>query len=59
MGKWVNSERTEEALSIGVGVVGTVRQFCMIMTDDAVKAQDRGDYVAVLDISQLLERLFL
>jgi Fe-S oxidoreductase len=59
IGKRVNSERTEEALATGADVVGTACPFCMIMIDDAVKAQGRGDDVAVLDISQLVERSFL
>jgi Fe-S oxidoreductase len=59
IGKRVNSERTEEALATGADVVGTACPFCMIMIDDAVKAQGRGDEVAVLDISQLVERSFL
>jgi Fe-S oxidoreductase len=58
IGKRVNSERTEEALATGADVVGTACPFCMIMIDDAVKAQGRGDDVAVLDIAQLVERSF-
>jgi len=59
IGKRVNSERTEEALATGADVVGTACPFCMIMIDDAVKGQGRGENVAVLDISQLIERSFL
>jgi Fe-S oxidoreductase len=58
IGKRVNSERTEEALATGADVVGTACPFCMIMIDDAVKGQGRGDDVSVLDISQLIERSF-
>ncbi len=56
IGKRVNMERTEEALGTGADVVSTACPFCMIMLDDAVKAQGRGDEVAVLDISQVVER---
>ena len=56
IGKRVNMERTEEALGTGADVVSTACPFCMIMIDDAVKAQGRGDEVAVLDVSQVVER---
>ncbi len=56
IGKRVNMERTEEALGTGASVVSTACPFCMIMLDDAVKAQGRGDDVAVLDVSQVIER---
>ena len=55
IGKRVNMERTEEALGTGADVVSTACPFCMIMIDDAAKAQGRDD-VAVLDISQVVER---
>ena len=56
IGKRVNMERTDEALATGADVVSTACPFCMIMLDDAVKANGRGDEVSVLDISQLVER---
>ena len=56
IGKRVNMERTEEALGTGADVVSTACPFCMIMIDDAVKAQGRGDDVSVLDVSQVVER---
>jgi Fe-S oxidoreductase len=55
IGKRVNMERTDEALGTGADVVSTACPFCMIMLDDAVKAQGRED-VAVMDISQVVER---
>ncbi|MFI5034951.1 MAG: (Fe-S)-binding protein [Acidimicrobiales bacterium] len=55
IGKRVNMDRTEEALGTGADVVSTACPFCMIMLDDAVKAQGRED-VAVMDISQVVER---
>ena len=51
-------ERTIEALGTGANVVSTACPFCMIMIDDAVKAQGRGDDVSVVDISQVLEQSF-
>ncbi len=56
IGKRVNMDRTEEALGTGAEIVSTACPFCMIMLDDAVKAQGRGDEVSVVDVSQLLER---
>ena len=56
IGKRVNLERTEEALATGASVISTACPFCMIMLDDAVKASGRGDDVAVLDLSQVVER---
>jgi Fe-S oxidoreductase len=56
IGKRVNMERTNEALETGADVVSTACPFCMIMLDDAVKANGKGDEVSVLDISQVVER---
>lgn len=56
IGKRVNMERANEALETGADVVSTACPFCMIMLDDAVKANGKGDEVSVLDISQLVER---
>ena len=56
IGTRVNMDRTMEALGTGADVVSTACPFCMIMIDDAVKAQGRGDDVSVLDISQVVER---
>jgi Fe-S oxidoreductase len=56
IGKRVNMERTREALETGADIVSTACPFCMIMLDDAVKANGKGDEVSVLDISQVVER---
>jgi Fe-S oxidoreductase len=58
IGKRVNMERTEEALSTGADVVSTACPYCMIMLDDAVRAHAKEDEVRVLDVSQLLEESF-
>ncbi len=55
IGKRVNMERTEEALSTGADVVSTACPYCMIMLDDAVRAHAKEDEVRVLDLSQLVE----
>ena len=55
IGKRVNMERTEEAIGTGADVVSTACPYCMIMLDDAVRANAKEDDVRVLDLSQLLE----
>ena len=55
LGKRVNLERTDEALTTGADVVSTACPYCLIMLDDAVKARGREEEVRVLDLSQVLE----
>jgi Fe-S oxidoreductase len=55
IGKRVNMERTEEALGTGADVISTACPYCMIMLDDAVRANNKEDDVRVLDLSQLVE----
>ncbi|MCX6512561.1 MAG: (Fe-S)-binding protein [Actinobacteria bacterium] len=55
IGSRVNVNRTVEALGTGADIVSTACPFCMIMLDDAVKAEGRGDDVRVMDISQVFE----
>ncbi len=55
IGKRINMERTDEALSTGADVVSTACPYCMIMLDDAVRAHNKEDDVRVLDLSQLVE----
>jgi Fe-S oxidoreductase len=56
IGKRVNMDRTEEALGTGADIISTACPFCMIMLDDAVKANGRDEEVSVMDISQVVER---
>jgi Fe-S oxidoreductase len=55
IGKRVNMERMDEALGTGADVVSTACPYCMIMLDDAVRANSKEDDVRVLDLSQLVE----
>ena len=55
IGTRVNMERTNEAIGTGADVVSTACPYCMIMLDDAVRANAKEDDVRVLDLSQLLE----
>ena len=59
IGKRVNMERTMEALGTGADIVSTACPFCMIMLDDAVQANGKGDEVRVMDISQVVEESLL
>jgi Fe-S oxidoreductase len=55
IGRRVNMERTGEALGTGADVVSTACPYCMIMLDDAVRANAKEEEVRVLDLSQLVE----
>jgi Fe-S oxidoreductase len=55
IGKRINLERTDEALTTGADVVSTACPYCLIMLDDAVKARQREDEVRVMDLSQVVE----
>ena len=55
IGTRVNMDRTAEALGTGADVVSTACPYCMIMLDDAVRANAKEDEVRVLDVSQLVE----
>jgi Fe-S oxidoreductase len=56
LGKRVNLERTDEALTTGAEVVSTACPYCLIMLDDAVKARQREEEVRVLDLAQVVEQ---
>lgn len=55
IGKRINLERADEALSTGADVVSTACPYCLIMLDDAVKERHEEDRVRVLDLSQIVE----
>ena len=54
LGKRINVERTDEAVSTGAGALGVACPYCMIMLDDGVKA--RGREMQVLDVAQVVDR---
>jgi Fe-S oxidoreductase len=54
LGKRINVERTEEAISTGAGTMGVACPFCLIMLDDGAKA--KGERIKVLDVAQVLAR---
>jgi Fe-S oxidoreductase len=54
LGKRINVERTEEAISTGAGTLGVACPFCLIMLDDGAKA--KGERIKVLDVAQVLAK---
>jgi Fe-S oxidoreductase/nitrate reductase gamma subunit len=54
IGKRVNLERTEEAISTGAQTLGVACPYCLIMLDDGAKA--KGGAVEVLDVAQVVAR---
>jgi len=60
IGKSINTERIDEALTLDPDVISTACPYCMVMLSDAVTARQqdgsaRND-VSVLDVAQLLAR---
>lgn len=54
IGKKVNIERTEEALSLNPDIISTACPFCMTMMSDGVKEKGRQEEVKVKDFAELV-----
>ncbi|MFI5143970.1 MAG: heterodisulfide reductase-related iron-sulfur binding cluster [Ignavibacteria bacterium] len=54
IGKKVNIERTEEALSVNPDIISTACPFCMTMLSDGVKEKERSEDVKVKDFAELV-----
>jgi Fe-S oxidoreductase len=54
LGKRINNERTEEAISTGADTLGVACPYCLIMLDDGAKA--KGGQLQVLDVAQIVDR---
>ena len=54
LGKRINRERTEEAISTGAGALGVACPYCLIMLDDG--SRDKGGAIEVLDLAQVMSR---
>jgi Fe-S oxidoreductase/nitrate reductase gamma subunit len=54
IGKKVNIERTEEALSLNPEVISTACPFCMTMLTDGVKEKGKSEEVEVKDFAELV-----
>jgi Fe-S oxidoreductase len=53
LGKRVNQERTEEAISTGADSLAVACPYCLIMLDDGARA--KGEAIRVQDVAQLLD----
>lgn len=54
IGKKVNIERTEEALSLNPDIISTACPFCMTMLTDGVKEKGKQEEVKVKDFAELV-----
>lgn len=54
IGKRVNHERVDEALTLDPAKIATGCPFCRVMITDGVGDRDKADEVEVLDVAQLL-----
>ncbi len=54
-GKRINEERVDEALGLGVDTIFTACPFCMTMFEDGLKAREKEEEVAVLDIAEVFQ----
>jgi hypothetical protein len=58
IGKRINVERTDEALSLDTDIISTACPFCITMLSDALTAKQQSgeakEHVQVLDVSQIL-----
>jgi Fe-S oxidoreductase len=57
VGKKVNLDRTDEALTLGTDVIGVGCPFCHIMLDDGVKERNADSKLRVRDLAQILEEV--
>ena len=60
IGKRINIERTDEALSLDTDIISTACPFCITMLSDALTAKQQSgeakEHIQVLDVSQILAR---
>jgi Fe-S oxidoreductase len=54
LGKRINRERTEEAISTGADKLGVACPYCLIMLDDG--SRDKGGAIEVLDLAEVVAR---
>lgn len=54
--KRVSTERAEEALCTGAGIIASNCPYCMMMLTDGVKVKEQEDKMQVLDIAELIAK---
>jgi Fe-S oxidoreductase len=54
IGKRINEERMDEAVSTGADVVSVACPYCLVMLDDGSRGRDRA--IEVVDVAQVLAR---
>ncbi len=63
IGKRINVERTDEALTLDTDIISTACPFCITMLSDALTAKQQSgeakEHVRVLDVSQILAQSLL
>lgn len=52
--KRISTERTQEALDTGAGIIASNCPYCMTMLTDGVKANEAEDRMQVLDLAELI-----
>jgi len=52
--KEINIERTEEAMEADPEIIATGCPFCNTMLTDGIKAKEKEDSIAVMDITELI-----
>lgn len=52
--KEINIERTEEAIETNPEIIATGCPFCNTMMTDGIKAKEKEDSIAVMDITELI-----
>jgi len=55
-GRRINHVRTEQALEVNPGLIGTACPFCTMMFEDGVKVKDAAETVRVVDIAEVVEK---
>jgi heterodisulfide reductase subunit D len=50
----INTERSQEALATGAGIIAAACPFCNTMLSDGVKLAEKEEQVKVMDVAELI-----